>query len=91
MTRILMIGMPAAGHVNPCVPLILELVRRGIDVTFYITEEFRSVVEQSRATFRAYPAGPISLMTTIFVGASVFRSLTLRERSSGRRPCHGPR
>ncbi|AQU85149.1 hypothetical protein B2G49_09235 [Halomonas sp. 'Soap Lake  len=140
-----MTAMPAAGHVNPSVPLVRELVRRGIDVTVYVTEEFRAVVEQLGATFRAYPDGTISsnviadatayggsakvvqrlleatqtllplleselredppgaimfdsnalwgrmlatslnrpaisFMTTIFVGASVFHSLTLRER-----------
>ncbi|QJQ97060.1 glycosyl transferase [Halomonas sp. PA5] len=137
--------MPAAGHVNPSAPLVRELVRRGIDVTFYVTEEFRAVVEQLGATCRAYPDGTISsnviadatahggsakvvqrlleatqtllplleselreappdaimfdsnalwgrmlatslrrpaisLMTTILVDASVFRSLTVRER-----------
>ena len=145
MTRIVMTAMPAAGHVNPSVPLVRELVRRGIDITFYGTEEFRAVVEQLGATFHAYPEDTISsnvianatahggsakvvqrlleatqtllplleselredlpdaimfdsnalwgrmlatslnrpaisFMTTIFVGASVFRSLTLRER-----------
>src|SRR5690554_328764 len=60
MTRIVMIAMPAAGHVNPSVPLVRELVRRGIDVTFYVTEEFRAVAEQAGATFRAYPDGTIS-------------------------------
>src|SRR5690554_7496667 len=145
MSRIVMIAMPAAGHVNPSVPLVRELVRRGNDVTFYVTEEFRTVAEQIGATFRAYPDGTISsnviadanaqggsakvvqrlleatrkllplleselrkdppdaimfdsnalwgrmlatslrrpaisLMTTILVNASVFRSLTARER-----------
>ncbi|PMR72550.1 glycosyl transferase [Billgrantia endophytica] len=52
--------MPAAGHVNPSAPLVRELIRRGIDVTFYATEEFRAVAEQAGATFRAYPDGTIS-------------------------------
>ncbi|WP_249978546.1 macrolide family glycosyltransferase [Vreelandella olivaria] len=60
MIRIIMIAIPAAGHVNPSVPLVRELVRRGINVTFYVTEEFRAVVEQAGATFRAYPDGTIS-------------------------------
>src|SRR5690554_6481096 len=60
MSRIVMIAMPAAGHVNPSVPLVRELVRRGNDVTVYVTEEFRSVVERIGATFRAYPDGTIS-------------------------------
>src|SRR5690554_3568883 len=145
MSRIVMIAMPAAGHINPSVPLVRELVRRGNDVTFYVTEEFRAVAAQTGATFRAYPEDTISssviadanaqggsakvvqrlmeatrtllplleselredppdaimfdsnafwgrmlatslhrpaisFMTTILVGASVFRSLTVRER-----------
>lgn len=60
MIRIVMIAMPAAGHANPGTPLVRELVLRGIDVTFYVTEEFRAVAEQAGAPFRAYPDGTIS-------------------------------
>lgn len=60
MTRIVMTAMPAAGHVNPAVPLVRELVRRGIDVTVHVTEEFRAVAEQAGANVRAYPDGSIS-------------------------------
>jgi UDP:flavonoid glycosyltransferase YjiC (YdhE family) len=42
--RIVMARLPAAGHVNPSVPLVGELVRRDIEVTYYTDEEFRAVV-----------------------------------------------
>src|SRR5688500_10623940 len=60
MSRIVMAGMPAAGHVNPSLPLVRELVRRGVQVTYYTGAEFRESVELTGAEFRSYPAGTIS-------------------------------
>lgn len=60
MKRIALAAMPAAGHVNPSVPIVRELVRRKIDVTYYATEEFRGIVERTGAEFRPYPDGAIS-------------------------------
>jgi MGT family glycosyltransferase len=60
MSRIVVAGMPAAGHVNPSVPLVRELVRQNVDVTYYATDEFRDSVERAGAEFRPYPAGTIS-------------------------------
>ncbi|MGH8966315.1 MAG: macrolide family glycosyltransferase, partial [Actinomycetes bacterium] len=58
--RIAMAGMPAAGHVNPSLPLVRELVRRGVQVTYYTGEQFRAPVERTGAEFRPYPAGSLS-------------------------------
>lgn len=60
MNRIAMAAMPAAGHVNPSAPIIRELVRRNVEVTYYATEEFRDVVERTGARFRPYPESTIS-------------------------------
>jgi MGT family glycosyltransferase len=60
MSRIVMTGMPAAGHVNPSLPLVHELVRQGIQVTYYSTEQFRGAVERTGAQFRAYPPGTLT-------------------------------
>ena len=60
MSRIVMTGMPAAGHVNPSLPLVRELVRRDVQVTYYTTEQFRGAIERTGAEFRAYPAGTIT-------------------------------
>ncbi|WP_246842924.1 macrolide family glycosyltransferase [Allokutzneria sp. NRRL B-24872] len=60
MSRIALTGMPAAGHVNPSVPLVRELVRRGVEVVYYSSGEFRDTIERTGAEFRAYPEGTVS-------------------------------
>jgi hypothetical protein len=60
MSRIVMTGMPAAGHVNPSLPLVRELVRRDIAVTYYTTVQFRDAIERTGAEFRPYPAATIT-------------------------------
>ncbi|MFL6158447.1 MAG: hypothetical protein ACJ72D_20335 [Marmoricola sp.] len=59
MAKIHYFNIPAHGHVNPGMPVVQELIRRGHQVTVYCTEELRAAVEQSGATFAAYP-GSIS-------------------------------
>lgn len=53
------LGHPAPGHINPTLPLVAELTRRGERVTYYATEPFRAKIERAGATFRAY--GPHEL------------------------------
>lgn len=60
MTRLVMTAMPAPGHVNPSAPLVGELISRGIEVTYFATEQFRPVVEALGAEFRAYPERTVS-------------------------------
>lgn len=60
MSRMVLTGMPAAGHVNPSLPLVRELVRRDLPVTYYSTHEFRDPIERTGAEFRPYPPGTIS-------------------------------
>jgi hypothetical protein len=57
MSKIVFVEMPAYGHVNPTLPIVQELVRRGEQVIYYNAEEFRPQVERALATFRPYPAG----------------------------------
>ncbi|MFE0019447.1 macrolide family glycosyltransferase [Amycolatopsis sp. NPDC059021] len=61
MSRVVMAGMPAWGHVNPSLPIMRELTRRGVEVTYYTGEEFRAPVERAGCEFRAYPPGTISV------------------------------
>ena len=59
--RILMINVPYAGHVNPTIPLTGELVKRGHQVTYINTEEFRAKIEAAGDAFlpyRDFPADP---------------------------------
>ncbi|MEZ4712091.1 MAG: glycosyltransferase [Caldilineaceae bacterium] len=55
MSKIVILTPPAYGHINPTLPVAQELVRRGEQVIYYCTEEFRQPVEQTGATFCPYP------------------------------------
>ena len=52
--RFILFNIPSSGHVNPALPLAAELVRRGHRVDFYLTDGYRTEVEATGATFRAY-------------------------------------
>ncbi|GAA0932338.1 macrolide family glycosyltransferase [Pseudonocardia zijingensis] len=60
MSHVVMTGMPAAGHVNPSLPFVRELVRRGVCVTYYCADAFGDAIAQTGAEFRPYPAGSIT-------------------------------
>src|SRR5206468_12114593 len=70
MSKIVFIEMPASGHVNPTLPVVQELVRRGEHVTYYATEEFRSQIEQTGATFQPYPVRVLT--STDILGSTDF-------------------
>lgn len=54
MTKYALFSTPGQGHVNPTLALAQELVARGEQVTYYLTEEFRPAVEATGATFRSF-------------------------------------
>ena len=54
MAMVCVLGHPAPGHVNPNLPLMAELCRRGERVVYYATEPFRAKVERTGAEFRCY-------------------------------------
>lgn len=54
MSKYVFLNVPTYGHVNPTLPVVQELVRRGEQVIYYLTEEFRTAVEATGATFRPY-------------------------------------
>lgn len=54
MAKYVVINIPAYGHVNPTLAVVRELVQRGEEVVYYLTEEFREIVEATGATFRPY-------------------------------------
>src|SRR5690606_2540283 len=60
MSKIIFLGSPAHGHVNPTLPLAHELVQRGEQVLYYNQEEFRPQIEQTGASFCPYPATEVS-------------------------------
>jgi MGT family glycosyltransferase len=55
MARIVFFGFPGHGHVNPTLPVVSELARRGHNVVYYNTPEFRPSIERAGVTFRPYP------------------------------------
>ena len=55
MIRAAFLSLPAQGHVNPTLPLVAELVRRGHAVRYFGTEEFRAPIDASGAVFEPYP------------------------------------
>src|SRR5437868_6970972 len=54
MAKYVFLNVPAHGHVNPTLAVAQELVRRGQAVSYYLTDEFRDVVEATGAVFEPY-------------------------------------
>ncbi|MBL0385124.1 glycosyl transferase [Tumebacillus sp. ITR2] len=54
MSKVLFIGGPGEGHVNPTLPLVKELIRRGEEVVYFCSEEYREKITETGAEFRAY-------------------------------------
>lgn len=52
MTTFAFFSSPAYGHVNPTLAVVKELVARGQRVVYYLTEEFRSIIEATGAELR---------------------------------------
>ncbi|HJT58636.1 MAG TPA: macrolide family glycosyltransferase [Ktedonobacteraceae bacterium] len=54
MSKVLFFNIPAHGHTYPTLPLVTELIRRGEQVTYYSSNAFRQVIEDTGATFRNF-------------------------------------
>jgi MGT family glycosyltransferase len=54
VATLLFLSLPGWGHINPTLPVVRELVRRGERVVYYALDDFQSAVEQTGATFRSY-------------------------------------
>lgn len=52
MSKILVFNVPAYGHVNPTLPVVCELVSRGEQVAYYLTDEFEPQIRHTGAEFR---------------------------------------
>lgn len=52
--RALFFNVPAHGHVNPSLPLVAELARRGHQITYYATDGFRGEIEAAGAALQPY-------------------------------------
>jgi MGT family glycosyltransferase len=49
--RIEFFGLPAHGHINPSLPLVAELVRRGHQLRYWAYPEFQAKIEAEGASF----------------------------------------
>jgi MGT family glycosyltransferase len=55
VSKTIFFNIPAHGHVNPSLPVITELVKRGEQVICVNTPEFRTAIESTGAQFCASP------------------------------------
>lgn len=62
MSTILFYNVPASGHVNPSLGMVSELVRRGDRVVYFLTEEYRTMIEATGAEFRPYRNLPADML-----------------------------
>ncbi len=54
MPKAYFFNVPGHGHVNPSLPLVAELTKRGHHIIYYLTDSYRAKVEATGAEFRAY-------------------------------------
>lgn len=47
-------NVPAHGHINPSLPLVEELTRRGHEITYFTTASYRERVEKAGASVEIY-------------------------------------
>ncbi len=49
--HIAVVSLGAFGHINPTLSFVTELVKRGVRVTYFTTESFREIIENTGAKF----------------------------------------
>ncbi len=54
MSTVAVLNLSSSGHINPSLPLVAELVRRGEYVIYYAIEPYRTIIENSGAEYRSY-------------------------------------
>ncbi|MDF2537240.1 MAG: hypothetical protein K0S76_261 [Herbinix sp.] len=54
MSNILFVNGSIHGHINPTLPVVKELVRRGEEVTYFSTIDFKQKIEETGAIFMDY-------------------------------------
>jgi MGT family glycosyltransferase len=65
MAKFAFVNVPFHAHINPTLPVVQELIARGDQVVYYLTEKYRQAIEASGAVFHSYqsileqPAGDV--------------------------------
>ncbi len=54
MAKFIFFSIPLRSHANPTFPIVRELVARGEEVIYYLTDTFKQEIEATGATFRSY-------------------------------------
>ena len=54
MSKVLVIGFPGEGHINPTLAIVEELIHKGETVVYYCAEQYRGKIERTGASFRYY-------------------------------------
>lgn len=62
VARVLVVMMPAEGHINPSLGLIKELIESGDEVVYCCTEKYRTKIEALGAQFKAYSFSEATLL-----------------------------
>ncbi len=57
MSKVVFLGFPGHGHINPTLPVVAELLRRGEQILYYASEDFQPSIERTGATFCDYGQG----------------------------------
>lgn len=74
MSTIAFLNIGMHGHINPTLPVVAELVRRGHTVTYHTSPAFRAEIEAAGAKVHLYPGGdqplpdpptPVTLMESL--------------------------
>ena len=55
MAKLVFFGVPAHGHVNPTLPVVAELARRGHQILYCNAPSFEQAISRSGAALVAYP------------------------------------
>ncbi len=75
MSKVLFINGPFHGHINPTLALAEELVKRGEEITYFSSEEFREKIEKTGAGFKNYGKIPSISIESEKLGPQVFIEL----------------
>ncbi|HEU5230801.1 MAG TPA: macrolide family glycosyltransferase [Ktedonobacteraceae bacterium] len=54
MAKFVFVNLPFQAHINPTLPVVQELVRRGDEVVYYLTAKYQQAIEATGARFCCY-------------------------------------
>jgi MGT family glycosyltransferase len=54
--HIAVVSLGAFGHINPTLSFVAELIGRGVRITYFTTENFRGIIEETGAKFVPVPS-----------------------------------